>query len=301
VRRVSEQEGGFIGTRDWMLLYDPAYGSTYLPLRRLSATMGVIFILVTYATCRAIGLRRVASTLAALFATCELVILVQSRAILCDIFLYLFNMATIGASFASMRPGMTEKQRINWLLLTGALLGCALSVKLTALGTMAVVGVHQALSLLTPWPRTLREWHKIIGRGVCRASCLLLPAAVIFFGLWTVHLHILKYSGQGDNFMNEEFRRTLVTPPLHRPPPGWNTTAVDPNSCPNHANTWSDCGFAGISQESCEAKGCCWDPTSPRAWCYHRGVLAVPHMSWWAKIKETLRATWANNNGGAGA
>ena len=30
------------------------------------------------------------------------------------------NMATIGATFASMRPGLTEKQRINWLLATGA-------------------------------------------------------------------------------------------------------------------------------------------------------------------------------------
>lgn len=203
---VSEQEGGFIGTKDWMLLYDDAYGAPYVHLRRLSATMGVIFIVVTYLTARAVGLRRVASSLAAFMAMCELVILVQSRAILCDIFLYTFNMATIGATFASMRPGLTEKQRLGWLAATGLLLGCALSVKLTALGTMALVGVHQALSLLTPLPASLPAWRKALGRGVCRASTLLLPALVVFFGLWHAHIVILKYSGQGDNFMNEEFR-----------------------------------------------------------------------------------------------
>ena len=38
---VSEKEGGFIGTKDWLLLYEPEYGLPYLPLRRLSAAMGV--------------------------------------------------------------------------------------------------------------------------------------------------------------------------------------------------------------------------------------------------------------------
>ena len=29
---------------------------------------------------------------------------------------------------------------------------------------------------------------------------------------------LLQYSGQGDNFMNEQFRALLETPPLNRPP-----------------------------------------------------------------------------------
>lgn len=89
----------------------------------------------------------VAAAFAAWLAMLELVVLVQSRAILCDIFLYTFNIATIGASFASQRPGLTERARLGWCLATGVLLGCAISVKLTAIGTLAVVGVHQAMSL----------------------------------------------------------------------------------------------------------------------------------------------------------
>lgn len=52
------------------------------------------------------------------------------------------------------------------------------------------------------------------------------------------------------------------------------------DACPNHHNTWSDCGKGGITPEACRAKGCCWDTTSPRAFCYHKGKLERPTMSW---------------------
>lgn len=89
----------------------------------------------------------IAATFAAWLAMLELVVLVQSRAILCDIFLYTFNIATIGASFASQHPSLKERGRLVWCFVTGIMLGCALSVKLTAIGTLAVVGIHQAMSL----------------------------------------------------------------------------------------------------------------------------------------------------------
>ena len=130
---------------------------------------------------------------------------------------------------------------------------------------------------------------------MARALCILLPTAFIFFGLWTLHLDILKFSGQGDNFMIEEFKGMLATKPPRAPKPG----QLDPLACPNVVNTWSDCGYAGISEAQCLAAGCCWDPTSSRAWCYHLGERRRPAMAWWPKILETLRATWANNNGGA--
>jgi dolichyl-phosphate-mannose--protein O-mannosyl transferase len=71
----------------------------------------------------------------------------------------------------------------------------------------------------------------------------------------------------------------------------------DVNACPNRRNAWSDCGKGGISEQECLAKGCCWDPKSEAAWCYHRGRLEVPKLSWFYKIWDVLRATWANNHG----
>jgi hypothetical protein len=71
----------------------------------------------------------------------------------------------------------------------------------------------------------------------------------------------------------------------------------DVNACPNRRNMWSDCGRGGISEQECLAKGCCWDPKSRSAWCYHKGRLEVPKLSWFYKIWDVLRATWANNHG----
>ena len=291
---VDASRGGFIGTKDWLLLYEQEWGQMYIPLRRTSAGMGTLLVMATFLTCRAIGMGRVAAAFGAWLAMAELVILVQSRAILCDVFLYFFNVATIGASFAALRPGQREATTVAWCALTGLLLGCAMSVKLTALGTLAVVGLHQALHLLLDpkLPPTPANAPHILRRALPRALAILAPAAAVFFGLWTLHLHILRFSGQGDNFMNEAFKGTLESKPPASPRPG----QLNPAACPNIVNTWSDCGHAGISEQQCLDKGCCWDPTSPRAWCYHLGPLTRPTMAWWPKILETLRATWANNN-----
>ena len=302
---VSEKEGGFIGTKDWLLLYEPEYGEPYLPLRRLSATMGVAFVLVAFLTGRAAGFGRIASVFLAWLAGCELVILLQSRAILCDIFLYFFNMATSGATFASARPGLSERARVSWCLLTGLLLGCAMSVKLTALGTVAVVGVHQGLTLLAEAVAPgAPPAGTVVGRGVARAAAILAPAAAVFVWLWVVHLDILIYSGQGDNFMIPEFSRMLKTKPPHSllaaaAAAAQRDTGPPDTACPNFHNQWADCGWAGMSEQDCTNRGCCWDPASPKAWCYRLGPQPKAAMALWPKLVETLRATWANNNGGA--
>jgi len=55
-----------------------------------------------------------------------------------------------------------------------------------------------------------------------------------------------------------------------------------------------------VTPEQCEARGCCWDPTSPAAWYYHRGLLLErPGMSLFAKVWEVIRASIAINHGGA--
>ena len=72
-------------------------------------------------------------------------------------------------------------------------------------------------------------------------------ASFIFFGLWTLHVRILPYSGQGDGFMIPQFQATLV-----------EKTFPDRPACPNPANARFDCGFYGING-ACNA---CWRTTS---------------------------------------
>ena len=81
--------------------------------------------------------------------------------------MYLFDVAALGASFASVSRGLSGPASVVWVILTGFLLGCAVSVKFTALGIVATVAFHQAAVLLiaTPGPlvarlRTVRAYRR---------------------------------------------------------------------------------------------------------------------------------------------
>lgn len=45
-------------------------------------------------------------------------------------------------------------------------------------------------------------------------------------------------------------------------------TAGISQRCAIHANVDVECGFPGITKAQCEAKGCCYNPSSGNKWCY---------------------------------
>eukprot|EP00301_Raphidiophrys_heterophryoidea_P027319 c9600_g1_i1.p1 GENE.c9600_g1_i1~~c9600_g1_i1.p1 ORF type:complete len:441 (-),score=108.64 c9600_g1_i1:95-1417(-) len=241
------------------------------------------------------GCRPLVALFGAVLVLCENLIVLQSRLILTDVFLYAFNMLTIAASFASTRPTLTFSRQVMWCAITGFLLGCSVSVKLTALGTIGTVGVHQALVLLTELQSQRspqRNYDTTVFRGLAKATVLLSIMFAVFVSLWVVHVKLLPYNGQGDSFMIQRFQQTLI------PKPDPKSTA-DTSACPNHINAWSDCGFGGITPKQCEELGCCYDPTSPSNWCYHIGDVPRPSMSMVDKVWDAVRATHQTNQGGA--
>ena len=68
--------------------YEEEYGLEYITLRKVSAVVGATLIVVAYLSSRAAGCGRVTSTLCAWLVGVEALVLLQSRLILCDIFLY---------------------------------------------------------------------------------------------------------------------------------------------------------------------------------------------------------------------
>eukprot|EP00298_Acanthocystis_sp_HF-20_P017090 c21663_g2_i1.p1 GENE.c21663_g2_i1~~c21663_g2_i1.p1 ORF type:complete len:609 (+),score=201.09 c21663_g2_i1:300-2126(+) len=288
-------KNGFIGTSDWKLLYRDEHGSPYTTLRCTSAVFGILLVGVTYPTIKAMGCGRVAAFLGAWFILWDNLILLQSRLILTDIFLYFFNMASYGCSFMCARTDLSFKEEIFWTFMTGFMLGCAVSVKYTAIGTMGLVGVHQAIAIFTlMWNSEKSKVQTIIQvskKAIWKSFLMIFTISSIFFGLWILHIFILPYEGQGTGFMNEEFQMSLV------PKLSVDGGTPDPDACPNHYNAWKDCGWPAITQKECESIGCCYDPTSTRKWCYPKGIVPRTQMSLVNKIKEVLRATWSNNQG----
>ncbi|TPX58231.1 glucan 1,4-alpha-glucosidase [Powellomyces hirtus] len=65
---------------------------------------------------------------------------------------------------------------------------------------------------------------------------------------------------------------TPTTPPTTQPTTE-PTTPPTSGTCPANDSQKTDCGFAGINQSGCEAKGCCWKASAPGSktpWCFNK-------------------------------
>lgn len=70
---------GFIGTKDWNLIYDDEWGAPYVYLRMLAALMGSLLIPTVYLSARALGLGRLPAAVAATLTLTETVSALQVR------------------------------------------------------------------------------------------------------------------------------------------------------------------------------------------------------------------------------
>ena len=72
------------------------------------------------------------------------------------------------------------------------------------------------------------------------------------------------------------------------PPPGPPLLLVGTSAqCEVSTNDRKDCGFYGINQGSCEAKGCCWAPVGAEQpgvpWCFFKSSPAPTPVWHWTK------------------
>ena len=170
------------------------------------------------------------------------------------------------------------------------------------MGCLGLIGIHQFIHLVYShshfWGKSIAEKEEILNHFykvfVIKAFTILSITLIIFFAIWTIHLSILPFQGQGDGFMDPEFQKTLVPFQTEK-----EIAEAKLGGCPNHANSWYDCGFPTINEEQCRARGCCWDPTSKSKWCYPSSHVAFKpkYLSLFTKIRMTLAATWSNNQG----
>jgi len=65
----------------------------------------------------------------------------------------------------------------------------------------------------------------------------------------------------------------------------------------------SDCGFLGVDQGSCEARGCCWSPVNPNPgnapWCFYSGSSS-PSPPGICSVQESSRRDCGGSGGEAG-
>jgi len=170
----------------------------YLALRFLPSLAGALLPLVVFGIAIELGIGIYAATLAGSLVAFDNALLAQSRLILLDPFLLLFG---FGAVWCYL---VWRKRRASyWLLiLSGALIGAAASIKWTGITFFAIIGILEIIRLF--YNRNNMSPRKII---LSVTALFILPIAV-YAGSFAVHFSLLNKPGSGDAFMPVNFQST---------------------------------------------------------------------------------------------
>lgn len=97
----------------------------------------------------------------------------------------------------------------TWLVISGAFLSCAISVKFVGLFVVLLVGFYTAYDLWTQLG-DLEKPLLLVGKHfVSRALCLIVLPICLYMLYFYIHLQVLYKSGSGDGFFSSEFQSRL--------------------------------------------------------------------------------------------
>ncbi|CDF36224.1 Dolichyl-phosphate-mannose--protein mannosyltransferase, family GT39 [Chondrus crispus] len=173
----------------------------YTPLRWTSALFGSTIAPVTYLICRELGLSFPASLVPGVAFAFEHLTVIESRLVLLDAQLMSFMALCLlfALKLWGARKGTARRRR--FLVLTALSGAAAIGVKWTALATPGLVALVSLAG--RPFPREGRlQWGEMGLAGMIASSFYVL--------LFAVHFMLLPHSGQGDAFMTDEFKMSLV-------------------------------------------------------------------------------------------
>jgi dolichyl-phosphate-mannose-protein mannosyltransferase len=134
-----------------------------------------------------------------------------SRFILLDSMLLFFTCTSLYTLtvFHNLRGQAFSNEWWTWLALTGASLGCVLSVKWVGLFAVALVGVYTVEDLWEMWGDIKMPKQKYLSHWIARIVCLIIIPAIIYITSFALHFGLLYKSGSGDAQMSSLFQANL--------------------------------------------------------------------------------------------
>lgn len=169
----------------------PDFG--YLGLRLLPSLLGVIVPVLLYLICIELKVRKRIALLIGLAAVFENALLVETRFIFTDAFLYAAGLGSL-LFLLRWKNGRREKD----IFFSGFLAGFALSVKWTGLAFLGVAGLIYLIE-------TAPSIRKLLKGAVY----FIVVPAVLYVAVFAAHFAFLPKSGLGDAYHTPEFQRTL--------------------------------------------------------------------------------------------
>nr|CAD7587798.1 unnamed protein product [Timema genevievae] len=190
---------------------DKYEGVEYVGMRLFCTFLGATIVPFAFVTVWEMTHSLAAASFSASFILCDVGILTLTRYILLDPILLFFVMGSTMAmvKFHSYRDRPFSTVWWVWLLLTGVMLACAVSVKFVGLFVVILVGIRTLADLWDMLGDLTKPMSFVVRHFIARILCLIVLPSLLYMLFFYIHLQVLNKSGNGDGFYSSAFQSKL--------------------------------------------------------------------------------------------
>ncbi|KAJ6228038.1 dolichyl-phosphate-mannose--protein mannosyltransferase [Anaeramoeba flamelloides] len=185
----------------------------YMCLRIPTAIIGSLLCPTMYMLCRVLNISIPVSTFVSIMILFENSVITESRLIVTDPFLFFFILVSIMFCIKVTKLRLYSKLWYFFIFVAGITLGCAFSVKVTAIGVIVGVAFHELIFIHD----IHKDWKSTLKYILIRGFAYLIPMLLIYYISFYFHFNLMPYSGEGDAYsFDDQFIGSLInkTDPL---------------------------------------------------------------------------------------
>ncbi|GJQ78343.1 hypothetical protein Trydic_g22172 [Trypoxylus dichotomus] len=190
---------------------------SYIGMRVFCTAMGASLVPMTYLIVGELTNSVMASMISSLLILFDVGLLTLTQYILLDPLLLSFMMASIlgGVKVSSRRIKHFSAAWWMWLIFTGTMLACCISVKFVGLFAVLLIGIITIADLWEILGDLSKPFIITIRHLLARTAFLIIWPICLYMIFFYIHLAVLNRSGNGDGFYSSAFQSQLIGNSLH--------------------------------------------------------------------------------------
>ncbi|RZC38810.1 protein O-mannosyl-transferase 2, partial [Asbolus verrucosus] len=208
---------GYDGTFAFDKPGDKYENTSYVGMRMFCTALGASLVPMSFLTVDEMTQSLTGATFASLLILFDVGILTLTQYILLDPILLCFIMGSVLGAVKVSSPRINEfsKSWWFWLVFTGTMLACCISVKFVGLFVVLLVGLMTLADLWNILGDMSRPVMATVKHLMGRSVCLIAWPVLLYVTFFYIHLTVLNRSGNGDGFYSSAFQSQLIGNSLH--------------------------------------------------------------------------------------
>uniref|UniRef100_A0A1Y1KVA5 Protein O-mannosyl-transferase 2 n=2 Tax=Photinus pyralis TaxID=7054 RepID=A0A1Y1KVA5_PHOPY len=208
---------GYDGTFPFDKPGDKYYNTSYIGMRVFCTAVGATIVPMSFLIVDEMTHSVTAALFSSLLILLDVGLITLTQYILLDPLLLCFLMGSIlGAIKVSSDSTREFSFRwYSWLIFTGLMLSCCISVKFVGLFAVMLVGLITISDLWRILGDLTRPVTVTLKHLIARAICLIIWPILLYVTFFYIHLAVLNRSGNGDGFYSSAFQSQLIGNSLH--------------------------------------------------------------------------------------